>query len=287
MKTPHATLARLKAVASLPRGVNPLRYDPSRTGGLRTALGAHVNRQFAELGKRIRELVVAQDAFGLTAPSHPLAVNLTANGQYASTQFDVTNPDVVDAIKAVKARIDPEDITEDEDTPHVTVRYGLHDAPDLARRVDTLLASSGPVFARLGRLSLFQHPGKPDVLKFDIEGQQLHDLYGRLSALPNTTTHPQYHPHMTVAYLKEGTGHKYLDLTPARLVGGTLTFTKLVVSGKDRDRQLVTLNAAWAPGAPREQVKAFRDWLRLQSRELVTSQGHEALWDRAERGRGA
>jgi SPP1 gp7 family putative phage head morphogenesis protein len=243
MKTPHATLKRLKAVASLPRETNPLRYDPSRTGGLRTALGAHVNRQFAELGKRVRELVVTQDAFGLAGPNpHPLAVNLTANGQYASTQFDVTNPEVVAGIAAVKARIDPADITEDEDTPHVTVRYGLHDAPDLARRVDTLLASSGPVFARLGRLSLFQSPGKPDVLKFDIEGQQLHDLYGRLSVLPNTTTHPQYRPHMTVAYLKEGTGHKYLDLTPARFVGGTLTFTKLVVSGKDRDRQVVTLN---------------------------------------------
>jgi hypothetical protein len=32
-----------------------------------------------------------------------------------------------------------------------------------------------------------------------------------LSKFPHTTNFPDYHPHSTVAYLKKGTGQKYID----------------------------------------------------------------------------
>lgn len=64
---------------------NPLLVDPSRTAGLRRAFIADLNRRFDSLQKELLQILVAQDAFGLS-PHKPIIFNdrITLNyGQYA------------------------------------------------------------------------------------------------------------------------------------------------------------------------------------------------------------
>ena len=63
-------------------------------------------------------------------------------------------------------------------------------------------------------MSLFEN-GKFDVLKFDVgytdkKSSFLHDCNEELTKLPYKSDFPDYHPHMTVAYLKPGMGNKYV-----------------------------------------------------------------------------
>lgn len=111
--------------------------------------------------------------------------------------------------------LDPEDLTFGlEDEPHVTLLYGLHEEVSL----DTVKSivenhNFGPIVAF--NASIFE-PEKYDVLKFDIRypikgGAFLHKCNQDLVKLPHTTDFPNYHPHMTVAYIKKGLGQKYVD----------------------------------------------------------------------------
>ena len=54
-------------------------------------------------------------------------------------------------------------------------------------------------------------PGESGVpLHVAVESADLHRLHQALGSLPNTQTHPEYHPHVTLAYLKPETVTKYL-----------------------------------------------------------------------------
>ena len=77
-----------------------------------------------------------------------------------------------------------------------------------------------PIEAKIGKLSIFDdaHTGKGyEVLKFDIDSQDLIDLNAKISSeITCRDSHPVYKAHLTIAYLKPGTSSKYLgksDLT--------------------------------------------------------------------------
>jgi hypothetical protein len=111
---------------------------------------------------------------------------------------------------------DPNDIyTEEEDgsfgletEPHTTLLFGLHDDVSLDD-VKNVINKREYKPCKVFNPSLFENE-KYDVLKFDVEGENLHDTNGDLKEFPHTTSYPDYHPHLTVAYLKPGTGKKYL-----------------------------------------------------------------------------
>lgn len=96
-----------------------------------------------------------------------------------------------------------------EDEPHVTVKYGLHDAtpsPALLK----IIEETQPFEIAIGMASLFEAE-KYDVLKFDVDSEALRALNARISAeLPVTDTHPEYHPHLTVAYVQKGTARELI-----------------------------------------------------------------------------
>ena len=107
--------------------------------------------------------------------------------------------------------VDPKDSTFGLETePHCTLLYGLHS--DVKLEVIKNIAKN---FAfgncTITNPSLFKNE-KFDVLKYDVEGPSLHDCNAELSKLPHTTDYPDYHPHMTVAYLKSGLGKKYTEM---------------------------------------------------------------------------
>jgi 2'-5' RNA ligase len=120
-------------------------------------------------------------------------------------------------IKNLHSLIDEEDIyTEDgdrsfglEDEPHTTLLYGLHD--DVTEE-DVRDAINGFDYGtcRITNPSLFENENY-DVLKFDTSGPNLHETNFELKNYPHTTSFPNYHPHLTIGYLKPGMGKKYVN----------------------------------------------------------------------------
>lgn len=100
---------------------------------------------------------------------------------------------------------DPNDPTYGYDEhPHVTLKYGF--LPDLQRRdIATILKGVKPFDVILKSLTQFNND-KYDVVKFDVDkdNEQLMELRRRCDQYPNEDSYPDYHPHMTLAYVKKG-----------------------------------------------------------------------------------
>ena len=112
--------------------------------------------------------------------------------------------------------IDDEDLYEPEDDssygretePHATILFGFHaDVPDedLEKEIDKI---KEPKIGFKG-ISSFNNE-KFDVLKFDVDSKDMHDLNGKFKKFPHTNNFPDYHPHVTIAYLKPKTAEKYI-----------------------------------------------------------------------------
>jgi 2'-5' RNA ligase len=107
--------------------------------------------------------------------------------------------------------VDPNDSTFGLETePHCTLLYGLH-ADVAVNTIKKIVDGFDFGECTIEGASLFENE-KFDVLKFDVTGSGLHDCNAALVKLPHTTDYPNYHPHMTIAYLKNGMGKKYVDL---------------------------------------------------------------------------
>jgi hypothetical protein len=89
-----------------------------------------------------------------------------------------------------------------EDTPHVTVKYGLHDTnPD---KLKELIEGYGPVKFKLGLVEKFDTNPDFDVLKITVESQSLRELNKIISDnMEHTDTFDEYKPHATLAYVKK------------------------------------------------------------------------------------
>lgn len=119
-------------------------------------------------------------------------------------------------INKIQDIIKPEHLYEEEDDdsygfedgPHVSLLFGLHsDVTD--KQVEKVLDKYTYYTVKLYNPSIFKNDDY-DVLKFDVEGDNLHETNKDLSKLPHTTDFPDYKPHMTIAYLKSGYGSKYI-----------------------------------------------------------------------------
>ncbi|MDD3986105.1 MAG: 2'-5' RNA ligase family protein [Methanobacterium sp.] len=118
-------------------------------------------------------------------------------------------------LKTIQDNIEEEDIyTEEgdktyglEDEPHITLLYGLHEGVTI-EQVKEALKDIEFSNVRLSNISCFETP-KYDVLKFDVEGEALNKAHEALKTLPFTSDFPEYHPHLTVCYLKKGKGKIY------------------------------------------------------------------------------
>lgn len=97
-----------------------------------------------------------------------------------------------------------------ETEPHTTLLFGLH--PEVTDQdVANVLSKHYFSMCSINNASLFENP-EYDVLKFDVNGDGLHECNSALSQYPHTTSFPDYHPHLTIGYLKSGTGSKHTEL---------------------------------------------------------------------------
>jgi len=163
---------------------------------------------------------------------------------YSSTQVNLSGK-VAEDVKAMAARIADEDLYEDpndpsfgrEDNPHITVKYGLHTTdPAEVRKV---MQGQGPIAVTAGKVSVFKGD-QYDVVKIDVDSPDLHKLNKKIAdSVKHTDTHPEYKPHITLAYVKPGLGAKYAGA--ATLEGKEITFDKLIFSGKDGKETVIEL----------------------------------------------
>lgn len=97
-----------------------------------------------------------------------------------------------------------------ETEPHVTLLFGLHDEEiEDSSVLDACLLRKYKNM-KLDNVSLFKND-EFEVLKFDVECEDLHYVNNILSKLPHTTRYPDYHPHTTIAYLKPGKGDDVIE----------------------------------------------------------------------------
>lgn len=125
--------------------------------------------------------------------------------KHCSTQIELVGEAQMRVLQASSGI--PEDaLIERELDAHVTILYGLEDADP--GPVQRLVKGFGPITLRLTTASLFENEDA-DVLKFDVESEDLKRLNRILKKLPHAETHPVYKPHATSAYLKPGRGWEY------------------------------------------------------------------------------
>ena len=97
--------------------------------------------------------------------------------------------------------IHPEDNYGREMDPHLTIKYGFF--PDLkVDEVESILSGAKKFTITSKKISLF-HSANYDVVKFDIDlTDEISKFRERADKFPNEDTFPNYHPHMTLAYIK-------------------------------------------------------------------------------------
>lgn len=213
--------------------INPLKIDPTRTTTLRRRYVAEMSRRFRRLKKKINDLLIEEDAFGLRpATKNPFTGNAE---DFASTQLDLP---AMTGIRELRYRISSEHLHEKgrEDKPHITVRYGLHskDTED----VRPIIERFSPIEITLGKTSHFEAE-EFDVVKVDVESPALRALHKALGVVPHTDTHATYNPHLTLAYVQKGYGKLYDGWTA--LEGLKYTFHAVTFSTKDRDKVYIAL----------------------------------------------
>ena len=150
---------------------------------------------------------------------------------YASTQVNLSAGASM-VVRDVAKQIPDADLGEEgrETKPHITVKYGLH-SDEAIETVRQLLANEPPIRATLGTTSIFpaSETGGDDVVKVDVVSEDLRRINTKIAAAVEVTdTHPEYQPHVTLAYVKPGKGQQYAGQT--KLQGKKLQFKQLVFS---------------------------------------------------------
>ena len=157
----------------------------------------------------------------------PLRFRKLPQESWSYTYFDLPG-DLSLKIREFAEQIPEEDVVKFESELHLTNYFGLHgnDPAPLEK-----LAGSGPIICTLAGTSTFRQE-EQDVLKIDVQGEDLHRIHKAVGDLmSHTDTHPDYKPHITIAYLKPGASSKHLG--DQRFRGEKVVFTELVFKSPD------------------------------------------------------
>jgi len=98
-----------------------------------------------------------------------------------------------------------------ETESHITILYGFHKKvkPDEVFDLYKEHYDLKPIEFNVKGISIFENE-EFDVVKIDVESKILTKMNKLMRELPSTITHPIYHAHITMAYVKKGEGKKYV-----------------------------------------------------------------------------
>jgi len=125
-----------------------------------------------------------------------------------------------------------------ENKPHATVLFGFHadvKDVDIEKEIDKVKTPK----IKFKGVSAFSSE-KFDVLKFDVDSEDMHKLNSKFKKFPHTDTFPDYHPHVTIAYLKPKTADKYIKKMKG-MAEIPIKLDKLVYSKPDGDEKTYRL----------------------------------------------
>lgn len=149
----------------------------------------------------------------------------TVEHSYASTQVNITGA-VAAQVFDVATGIPDDALTGQgrEDKPHVTVKYGI----DPSVTIEELRKVVGPRAAgslTLGPTAFFAAPDY-DVVFLTVDSPDLVALNKAIvDAVKTTATHPNYVPHLALAYVESGRGHEFAG--NGALVGVKFDYTSV------------------------------------------------------------
>ena len=114
--------------------------------------------------------------------------------------------------------IDPDDIYEPKDPskgieeiPHITIFFGLHKEVTTEQIRKVFEDNDDHVHVEIDGIDIFERP-EYDVVKLNIKHDKtLQYLHDELKKLPNSDEFTDYKPHITISYVKKGTGKKYIN----------------------------------------------------------------------------
>ncbi len=97
-----------------------------------------------------------------------------------------------------------------ETEPHVTMLYGILPDVDPEEVFEFLRCLKMPKI-KLSEISLFEND-EFDVVKYDVESEELFTMNKLCTMLfPFENKFPEYHPHVTIAYMLPGEGKSYVE----------------------------------------------------------------------------
>lgn len=177
-------------------------------------------------------------------------VQLSLGKRFSSTYFDLADAGYkrsqgspLDRVANLSKIIDASDLAGDgiEAEPHITVKYGLHtNNPD---EIAESVKEFGVVNVCLGKISVFpaKETGDFDVVKIDVISNDIHRLNKLIAnSFETTDTHPEYKPHITVAYVKPGRGKKYSGSWDGE--GLECSFSRMIFSNQDRNKTVIPIS---------------------------------------------
>lgn len=98
-----------------------------------------------------------------------------------------------------------------EENPHITIIYGIHeDEIDPQVVYDVMEQNLHPITVKIEKIGMFETPDC-DIVKYDVPVTPEITAFRKIfMKFPNTQDFPEYHPHMTIAYVRKGTGKNYV-----------------------------------------------------------------------------
>lgn len=154
--------------------------------------------------------------------------------------------DLKPEIENIQSKIEADELYEEqedrtyglEDEPHVTVLYGIHSDEVEDEKVLELIEKMDwkqPI--KIGKPSLFENE-KFDVLKLEADAEWLNEANKELcEKLPYSSDFPDYKAHVTIAYLKPGTGKKVVERLGE--FGTEISPNRMVYSLPNGDKKIV------------------------------------------------
>jgi 2'-5' RNA ligase len=166
---------------------------------------------------------------------------LGKRGEVSTVMVTIPAPE---ELQNVQDQIADEDVYKPDDEqygketwPHVTVLYGIV-SEDFDAVYLLLENEKSATISFDNKTSIFEQD-EYDVVKIDVKSEELKKMNKMLwDEFEVKTDHPDFHPHLTIAYVKKGTGEKYngleVHLKPVKV-------SEMVFSNHNREKQTFLL----------------------------------------------